>query len=476
MKSTYPFTKCLNPLQIVNPHTRDVLKVPCGKCEACNNQKSSMRALKCKLESCANNYTLFVTLTYANEYVPLMYGYFNVKPDLMVERKIDFVDKEYNDEIVCSIRLSLSQLTELQNKCNLGESLPYLRKRDLQLFMKRLRKNLTKYTDEKIRYYAVGEYGPVHFRPHYHLLIWFNQGETEAAIRKVIHKSWQFGRIDIQVPEGDCAKYVAGYINGFGNLPRVYKARSTKPFAVHSRYLGESVLKSEKEEVYKLSASDFVTRSINLNGTHTEFSLWRSLKTAFYPRCPKFALRTTSECYTSYRTYADVREWTREASAFKQAKIVVDAIVRNYDVLHLPVLKYFASEYKIDPFIGRTHYEKALRQVYMELRTSQHFLHFVCDDIDNPYHQLQQVKMIEHFYEELDLLNLNQQCVDMNEFIKYDSDEIDDYLFFYDNTWFDANEFKQKKFFRRFQEKELNNASKNIKHKVLNDENLKFNY
>ncbi|AXB22553.1 replication initiation protein [Lynx canadensis associated microvirus CLP 9413] len=43
-----------------------------------------------------------------------------------------------------------------------------LAKRDFQLFMKRLRKA---FPDQKIRYFAAGEYGSETFRPHYHAIL-----------------------------------------------------------------------------------------------------------------------------------------------------------------------------------------------------------------------------------------------------------------------------------------------------------------
>lgn len=473
MKKEFKFTNCLHPQQIRNPHTKEVLIVGCGKCEACSLQKSSMRALKCKLESMSHAVTMFVTLTYSNEHVPLMQPIFDIHPDLHEDRKVLFVD---DDEIISESRLSLSKLNDLQKKCNLGESLPYLRKRDLQLFMKRLRKHLSKFTDERIRYYAVGEYGPVHFRPHYHLLLWFSERETQEAIEKSIRASWQFGRIDVQVSSGNSSSYVAGYLNSSSHLPRVFKARQARPFSVHSRHLGEEILQSKKEEVYQMSAKDFVTRSITIGDTPTEFSLWRSFKAAYYPKCPKFSTRSSSECYRSYRTYADIREWTQEASPYKQAKIVVDFILTNFGNLQLPILEYFKNEYLINPFIGKTQYEKILRQVYMELRTSEHFLRFVCDGVDSPFHQLQCVRMIESFYGQCDMLNLNQQCIDQDDFLKYDSDEIDDYMYFYNNVFFDSEEYKQKPFFKKFAEKISNKARDSVKHKMLNDQNKVFNY
>lgn len=476
MKDNVP-VKCLNPQKIRNPHTGESLLVGCGKCPACQLQKSSMRSLKCQLESLSHRCCRFVTLTYSQDYVPLLSRLIEWGVDLNPARKMNFFDVDYPDELICSENMYLHQFDQLVTKTNIcKDCIPYLRKSDLQKFLKRFRKNLSKYSDEKIRYYAVGEYGPVHFRPHFHLLLWFSNPKTEAYFDEVLHQSWKFGRIDSQVPTGQCANYVAGYLNGFSNLPRVYQTPKTKPFAVHSQFLGEQFLEAKKEEVYALSASEFVTRSITLNGSNTEFSLWRSLKTAYYPRCPKFALRNTSECLRSYRTYAAIREWTAEVSPWKQAKIVVDFIMSNYGNLMLPVLEYFKSEYKIDPFLGQTSYQKVVRQVYMELRTSQHFLNFVCDGIDNPFHQLQQVQMIEHFYEDVDAMNLNEQLKNQNEWFKYDGMELDDMIYFYDNKYFDRTKYMESSIFRKYQEKVLQKAENSVKHKELNDKNKIFNY
>ena len=44
--------------------------------------------------------------------------------------------------------------------------LPTLRKKDLQMFFKRLRSRI-----DKIKYFACGEYGDVTQRPHYHMIL-----------------------------------------------------------------------------------------------------------------------------------------------------------------------------------------------------------------------------------------------------------------------------------------------------------------
>ena len=89
--------------------------------------------------------------------------------------------------------------------------------------IKRLRRHLDQYTNEKISFYAVGEYGPVHFRPHFHILLFFNSQEIVDVLRECHNKSWKFGRSDIQCSNGGCASYVASYVNSLASAPPLYR-------------------------------------------------------------------------------------------------------------------------------------------------------------------------------------------------------------------------------------------------------------
>lgn len=504
----YPFVKCLNPIKIQNPHTKEPLLVGCGKCEACRLQKSSMRSLKCKLESLSHKYTYFVTLTYSNEYVPLMKPVTSSVPSRITgKRLMQFVpaceriwsdmDSDvcecltkcieidesssvceeidyYGDAILAEVDMTLADYDILCKKCELGDSIPFLYKRDIQLFIKRLRKYLSSISNEKIRYYAVGEYGPVHFRPHYHLMLWFSDEQIAEKIHEAVSSSWKFGRIDVEKSRGQCSSYVAGYLNGSCRLPRVFKARKTQPFASHSQFLGEKILRYEKEKVYQMPVEDFISRSICFDGTNTNFSLWRSLKTAYYPRCPKFAMRTHAQRMYSYRTNEQASEICRETSPYRRAKEIVLNIITNYhEYCKYPVASYFARQYAINPYMGLTARLKAERQVYMELRTSELFLSFVCNS-NNAVEQDTKLRMIEHFYSSCQLLGLKQQLHDINEFIHYDGFDEDDLLFFYDNKYFDEDKFKDMKLYRQFREQQLSRANESVKHKTLNDKNRIF--
>ena len=68
-----PFCKCLNPQRIVNPYTHECMTVPCGHCKACILAKNSRYAFQCDLESYCSMYTVFVTLTYAPNYLPILH-------------------------------------------------------------------------------------------------------------------------------------------------------------------------------------------------------------------------------------------------------------------------------------------------------------------------------------------------------------------------------------------------------------------
>ena len=75
--------------------------------------------------------------------------------------------------------------------------------------------NTAAYTRIKEYYdfYAVGEYGPVHFRPHYHLLLFTNSEKVSEVLRYCHDKSWKLGRSDFQRSAGGAGSYVASYVN-----------------------------------------------------------------------------------------------------------------------------------------------------------------------------------------------------------------------------------------------------------------------
>lgn len=109
---------------------RDFVQIPCGQCLGCRLDYSQQWATRCMLELPYHRSSYFVTLTYNDAHVPESY---------------------YSDPDTGEAHLSYT-----------------LRKRDFQLFMKRLRK---RFSDQKIRFFAAGEYGSDTLRPHYHAIL-----------------------------------------------------------------------------------------------------------------------------------------------------------------------------------------------------------------------------------------------------------------------------------------------------------------
>ena len=101
----------------------EYISIPCGKCIGCRLDYSRTWADRCMLESQYHKNNWFLTLTYDNDHLP------EQRP---------------------------------------GSPVHSLQKRDMQLFMKRLRK---RFPNDKIRFFGCGEYGSKSCRPHYHLLL-----------------------------------------------------------------------------------------------------------------------------------------------------------------------------------------------------------------------------------------------------------------------------------------------------------------
>ena len=106
--------------------------VSCGQCIGCRLERSRQWAVRCMHEASMHTDNCFVTLTYSDEGIAHL------------DRCIDPETGEIG-----------------------AGPLRSLNKRDIQLFMKRLRKR----TGAKIRYLQCGEYGSKTQRPHHHVLL-----------------------------------------------------------------------------------------------------------------------------------------------------------------------------------------------------------------------------------------------------------------------------------------------------------------
>lgn len=501
----YPFTRCLQPRRIINPYTRESLVVECGRCPACQLRKSSVNAMKVKLESLSHKYKMFVTLTYSNLYLPTMVvkatnRYLDDCNEVQDTREpfalIDTTARLGTEGTILGYTSNYYWCTEvLSKKCETVKTvLPHLSKYDAQLFIKRLRRNLDKYylkyygtKAPKIRYYLVGEYGPVHFRPHYHVELWFEEDEIYKVIRQILYKSWPYGRIDCQKSLGKCSDYLAKYLNSDCALPSVFKGGSVRPFAIHSAHLGEKVFEATRQEIYENDFERVVSRSIPYFSTDSDVTMWRSLKAYYFPKCKGYSQKSEHERLYSYSTYVNAYRWTGETNVAAQARTIVTYILYRFykidigDVIyHIDdkLLDYFEKSSLFDPTSFEKkkfneHIDDVYRRVYMELRTSKHFHRFVCKGFLNNYKPM--LNKIDKFWSDDDMKNLSNQLTAETEFAMSDwFEDEEDFQFFYYNRGFVLEKFKKTKAYKCFDSVTTKNSANAIKHKELNDKNRIF--
>lgn len=169
--------------------TNESVAVPCGKCPACIKRRTSAWSFRLMQEDKASTCSLFLTLTYDPMKVPITRNGFAT-----------------------------------------------LDKRDVQLFLKRLRKSHPK--NVSIKYYAVGEYGGKTKRPHYHIILY-------NADTRLIQAAWSLGHIHYGQVTGASVGYTLKYMMKSG--PRIPAHRNDDripQFGLMSKGLGKSYVTS----------------------------------------------------------------------------------------------------------------------------------------------------------------------------------------------------------------------------------------
>jgi hypothetical protein len=280
---------CQHRSFITNRYTGARIAVDCGQCDYCIHKKAKKASMRVKTAGSAFKYSYFVTLTYDNEHVPLFkcevldnvyddvlnesgdvhYGYekHSFVPvseyscaDSSQLRHIFFTQvqgtipfnralskhEEVKDNWFLSMDAIRSFIAKTKTDSPYGENgslsdrygdslIPFLNYVDVQNYIKRLRKHLFQKLGsyETLHFYAVGEYGPVHFRPHYHLLLFTNSEKVAEVLRYCHNKSWKLGRSDFQRAAGGASSYVASYVNSLCSAPLLY--RSCRAFRPRSR-------------------------------------------------------------------------------------------------------------------------------------------------------------------------------------------------------------------------------------------------
>lgn len=134
------------------PFVKGVVPFACGQCMHCRISLRRLWTHRMLLEARLHSFSSFVTLTYADEFLP---------PG--------------------------------------GTLVP----RDTVLWLKRLRKEFG-----KLRYFLCGEYGDETFRPHYHAILF----GFPATSPEVITSTWGLGMTSCYPANREMMQYVSGYV------------------------------------------------------------------------------------------------------------------------------------------------------------------------------------------------------------------------------------------------------------------------
>lgn len=270
---------------IKNPYTGKDVYVKCGHCNACLQEKAARRTSRIRNNVATGQTALFVTLTYANMFVPyvlrseLKSFEFSVPVYRDATIRRNRVGSEYN--FFQTIRRKTTKIADIDydNSINFiqdGEDvpevdrLPHLKRypknkigvvlySDLQRFYKRLRVILQrKYqVTSSFSYFGCAEYGPSTKRPHFHVLIFVPSSATQLFIA-AISEAWQFDsaarkRKGIQVAR-NASSYVSAYVNSNTRLSKFYTQNSIRQRHSYSQGFGmqnpffsfENVVKSSE--------------------------------------------------------------------------------------------------------------------------------------------------------------------------------------------------------------------------------------
>lgn len=315
----YLLSECLHPVKVFNKYTNDVIYAPCGHCYSCLKNKSN-RDTALAMNIASNfKYCYFVWLSYEDCYLPYIelktidplddtrsnYLFSSINRSLRIhvpngkDRIIEdssfefthsMASSEYQDIIVKS-----HGRYDFLRKCvvyprfeDCDNRIPYCNTSDCQKFLKRLRFHSKDKYNEEIRFYGVSEYGPRTYRPHWHLLLFFNSDELASSIQQLVSESWSYGRTTCELSRGGSASYVASYVNSNVCLPSLYlQHKEIRARSLHSKgYSDNHVFPAQASihELDKMSSILLNGESISVNGKAKQIYPSRSYKHTVFPR------------------------------------------------------------------------------------------------------------------------------------------------------------------------------------------------
>lgn len=315
----YLLSECLHPVKVFNKYTNDVIYSPCGHCYSCLKNKSNRDTALAMNISSHFKYCYFVLLSYEDRYLPYLevtsvtpldsdrcnYTFISVDRNLRipVSHGRDRIIKD--DPFGFTHSMTSSEYQDIIRKCHghydfssrrvtypryedCDNCIPYCNVSDCQKFLKRLRFHSKDKYNEEIRFYGVSEYGPRTYRPHWHLLLFFNSDELASVIQQLVSESWSYGRTTCELSRGGSASYVASYVNSNVCLPSLYlQHKEIRARSFHSKGYGNNYVFPTQASIHefdKMSSILLNGESVSVNGKAKQIYPSRTYKHTVFPR------------------------------------------------------------------------------------------------------------------------------------------------------------------------------------------------
>lgn len=292
--------QCKSP-KIIRNKFGVLMSVPCGKCEVCRNRQHMNWIQRLYNESSVHPLSLFVTLTYDEQFCPRAY--------LLDDCIVSTPNNDYIEQYV------INDFKEVSN-----DFIRVLNYEDTTKFIKRLRNELRKYfPNEKVRYFYTGEYGSHTRRPHYHFLLFVDSYQVAQKITELIPSLWQYGIVDSSYSKGSASEYVAKYLNVSGYLPKIYELPDIKQKSLFSKCPPLGLYRYSEKDFEELFDSEVNAMCVITNGkakTSELVPLWRPVQSKLFPKCKGFSKLSHSERVTLYGLFDYFAEETYAAFLF----------------------------------------------------------------------------------------------------------------------------------------------------------------
>lgn len=268
-------SRCLTPITVNTPY--GIETVPCGKCRFCRSQRLGRYSSLIKNELTGIQ-SIFFTLTYDRFHLPKVYltysddngtcePYLTAQPHIYYQEKIctNNLERRKKDfkpqyKIVTYRKKQFHNLHSIDpeiysnyakyNSKDISKNqVAVILVRDVQNFLKRLRKVIYKYFKEEFRFYALLEYGGRRFRPHYHIILF---GPNASKYLRFVNDKWKKGNVDHSGSVNgtdQLTKYLSNYVSDVSSIPNFLSQISPQK-VLHSKYLGVNFLRSFTKDIY----------------------------------------------------------------------------------------------------------------------------------------------------------------------------------------------------------------------------------